>query len=272
MWSFIVTIFGDLAQQAGDRLSGPVLGDILSPVGVRPEAMRVALHRLRNEGWIETTKQGRVGLHGLTGFGLEQSAIASETIYAPSNAAGSDWHVLCFAPCALGHGASARKHFDQARLRRRVGRVCILRTGLALRPQATRLRCMDPLGDVPVWLPHSLVSSAQRTAFRALTRDLERLGLDHGNVADFTPIQIATLRAQIVHRWRKLVLKLPDVPDVLFGADFEGGQLPRRGSAHSGCFAAPRNYVTDLRTAPKQARRQALRGSLGRATSPPALT
>lgn len=223
VWSFIVTIFGDLAQQAGDRLSGPVLGDILSPVGVRPEAMRVALHRLRNEGWIETTKQGRVGLHGLTGFGLEQSSIASETIYASSNAACSDWHVLCFA-----HVASVTEQVRASTFTKQ-GYVAVsagvyLANGPCVKIPSDALALHGSLGDVPEWLPHSLVSSAQRTAFRALTHDLEQLGLDHSNVADFTPIQIATLRAQIVHRWRKLVLKLPDVPDVLFGASFEGGQ------------------------------------------------
>ena len=48
VWSLIVTVFGDLAQRNGDEIAGPVLGEILAPVGVRPEAMRVALHRLRN--------------------------------------------------------------------------------------------------------------------------------------------------------------------------------------------------------------------------------
>lgn len=221
VWSFIVTIFGDLAQQAGDRLSGPVLGNILFPVGVRPEAMRVALHRLRNEGWIETTKQGRVGLHGLTRFGLEKSAIASETIYAPSNAAGSDWHVLCFAPVpSVTEQVRASTLTKQGYIAVSAG--VYLANGPCVKTPSDALALNGSLGDVPVWLSHSIVSSAQRTAFRALTCDLERLGLDHFNVADFTPIQIATLRAQIVHRWRKLVLKLPDVPDVLYGADFEG--------------------------------------------------
>ena len=55
-WSLIVTLFGDLN---GQPVTGKQLGAILGRVGIKTEAMRVALHRLRKEGWIVSTKIGR---------------------------------------------------------------------------------------------------------------------------------------------------------------------------------------------------------------------
>jgi len=47
VWSLVVTIFGDLAQGTGDTLSMQTLARITEPLGVKPEALRVALHRLK---------------------------------------------------------------------------------------------------------------------------------------------------------------------------------------------------------------------------------
>ena len=49
VWSIIVSLFGDLAQKTGDQISGTTLTQIITPMGIKPEAIRVALHRLRKE-------------------------------------------------------------------------------------------------------------------------------------------------------------------------------------------------------------------------------
>ncbi len=221
VWSFIVTVFGDLAQQQGDMISGPVLGDILSPVGVRPEAMRVALHRLRNEGWIETTKDGRVGLHSLSDYGIRQSAAASRIIYANANPASPDWHILCYATALSGQEhARASKLAQQGYIALSSGVYLSNRPCQNADPDAMVLK--GTLGNIPVWVSRSLASNALRQGFNDLHADVARLELDTDIAKGLTPLQIATLRALIVHRWRKLVLKLPAAPDILFGAEFEG--------------------------------------------------
>ncbi len=66
VWSIIVSLFGDLAQKPGDQISGTTLTQIITPMGIKPEAIRVALHRLRKDGWIESTRSGRASVHFLT--------------------------------------------------------------------------------------------------------------------------------------------------------------------------------------------------------------
>ena len=74
VWSIIVSLFGDMAQEPGAQISGGALTQIIEPMGIKPEAIRVALHRLRKDGWIESDRIGRVSRHVLSEFGRTQSA------------------------------------------------------------------------------------------------------------------------------------------------------------------------------------------------------
>ena len=44
VWSLMISLFGDLAQEDGTAISGPVLSAMMSLLLVKPEAARVALH------------------------------------------------------------------------------------------------------------------------------------------------------------------------------------------------------------------------------------
>ena len=223
VWSLIVTVFGDLAQRSGDEIAGPVLGEILAPVGVRPEAMRVALHRLRNEGWIETRKQGRTALHGLSTFGLAQSAAASKQIYGTTQQADLDWHILCFAPSTSTQEQTRSKTLA---LRGYVNATSgiYIKSGAANHIADDAIILQGEMKNVPSWLSDVLAPMPLRAGFQKLAQALETINIDESFARALTPLQTATLRTLIVHHWRKLVLKLPLAPDVLFGNDFEGTQ------------------------------------------------
>ena len=84
VWSLLVTVFGDLAP---DRpLNGPTLSAIMGEIGIKPEASRVALHRLRSDGWIASAKKGRTSLHALTAKGQSDSDAARQRIYGETQA------------------------------------------------------------------------------------------------------------------------------------------------------------------------------------------
>lgn len=221
VWSLIVTVFGDLAQRPEEMISGPVLGDILSPINVRPEAMRVALHRLRNDGWLEAKKRGREALHHLSVTGYEQSARASKRIYANAQDAEPDWHILCF-PSVLSSDENTRSGSLQKDGYVAIAPGVYLANGTNTAPPSDALVLQGHLGPVPEWLSQTLVPSTLVCAFKDLSAALQLLDLGTDADDPFTPLQTATLRTLVVHRWRKLALKMPDVPDALFGSDFAG--------------------------------------------------
>jgi len=81
LWSVIVTILGDLLPEGDADVSGLVLSALIERMGLQPQAMRVALHRLKRDGWIESRKDGRVGYYRLSDMGRAQAAEVSEAIY-----------------------------------------------------------------------------------------------------------------------------------------------------------------------------------------------
>ena len=84
VWSFIVTIFGDLAREDDRYISSRTLNRLTAEIGVKPEATRVALHRLRKEDWLESAKFGRESHYRLTNKGRKLSREAAPRIYGDS--------------------------------------------------------------------------------------------------------------------------------------------------------------------------------------------
>ena len=67
VWSLVVTIMGDLCQSPDTCIPGKTLGDLVGRLGITNQALRVALHRLRRDGWIQTVREGRTSNYFLSG-------------------------------------------------------------------------------------------------------------------------------------------------------------------------------------------------------------
>ena len=94
VWSLLVTVFGDLAQQDGTSLSGPQLSAIFQAVGIKPEALRVALHRLTKDGWIISERTGRTSNYRLSSIGLDNTNRAWTRVYEPNQGTSMQWHTI----------------------------------------------------------------------------------------------------------------------------------------------------------------------------------
>lgn len=205
-WSILVTIFGDLAQNSEDEISGPLLSSITQLIGIKPQAMRVALHRLRRDGWIVTEKSGRTSKHRLSEFGLDQSVIASPQIYDRNVRAPETWHILIANPEA---------QVDEKNLVTR-GYCRVLPNvfiGGGAGPQQTSdfLIVDGKLSSIPEWLQTSIADTATVDDHSRLNRSL---GIVESALEDgYAPtiIETAVIRTLIVHDWRRIVLRQPDL-------------------------------------------------------------
>ncbi|MEZ5825592.1 MAG: hypothetical protein R3C97_12900 [Geminicoccaceae bacterium] len=82
VWSLLVTVFGELARAPDACIGGPLVNELCGLIGIKPAATRVALHRLRKDGWIDSRRTGKTSAHFLTEKGLASSIEASPRIYA----------------------------------------------------------------------------------------------------------------------------------------------------------------------------------------------
>lgn len=239
VWSIIISLFGDMAQQPNDQISGSALTRIITPMGIKPEAIRVALHRLRKDGWIESARSGRASIHYLTKYGRNQCDAVTPRIYAREPASPQDWHMLIAAD---GCGQVA---LDEALLL--PGYITVNRTtalGCGPMPQNTHdLLALDASNfTLPDWFKTQLFPAELLKSCAALLKVVNNIPeLTQG----LSPVQIASLRTLIVHRWRRVVLRHPDLPADFHPVDWPGDacrnkvfslldQLPRPNLAEFG--------------------------------------
>ena len=219
VWSIIVSVFGDLAQGSGDRLSGGALTRIIGPMGIKPEAIRVALHRLRKDGWLQSERTGRESQHFLTGFGRAQSAAVTPRIYTRMPDAAADWHVL------IADEAAGIQTLDDLLLTE--NHISIARN-VALGAGAVPGNTDDILAfavtprAVPDWMKSRVCPPDLCRACRSLLDDLVAAADLLTPMPAPTRLQSATLRTLIVHRWRRVVLRHADLPAAYFPDDWPG--------------------------------------------------
>lgn len=219
VWSIIVSLFGDLAQEPGDRLSGGTLTRIIGPMGVRPEAIRVALHRLRKDGWVESAREGRESRHFLTEFGRRQSAEVTPRIYMRQPDPPDEWHILI-----AQDGADARALEELLLMDgyTGVGPNVALGEGPAPADCGGFLAFEARAVNVPGWFRARIIPDDLKSACRSLLDDLAAADPFLPPEGHADPLQTATLRTLIVHRWRRVVLRHPDLPARFHPPDWPG--------------------------------------------------
>ncbi len=207
VWSLMISLFGDLAQGSGDVIEGPVLSAIMAALDVKPEAARVALHRLRNDGWITSTKVGRISHHMLSSKGRDESIGASPRIYADPPDAGEGWQVVIVP----GNGTEDAEQMAVAGFTPVLPRVFAGPSGII--PPADSLVLTG--GNVPSWLRDEIQPSDVQPDYIALQASLSDLDRALPKGTALSALETAVLRCLIVHNWRRLVLKHPLLPGAL---------------------------------------------------------
>lgn len=222
VWSIIVSLFGDLAQNPGDQISGSALTRIITPMGIKPEAIRVALHRLRKDGWIESARSGRISVHFLTQFGRSQSAAVTPRIYARDASAPRDWHLL------IAEDGAGQNALEEALLLPEytsINRTTALGLGHTTRGSDDLLVVTASSFKAPRWLQARLFPVDLVQACQQLDATLADIGLPPDTL---TPSQVATLRTLVVHHWRRIALRHPELPDNLRPQDWAGDSCRAR--------------------------------------------
>lgn len=212
VWSLLVTVFGELAQVTPSMVSGTLLSNLTRLLGIRPEAMRVALHRLRKDGWIESQRDGRTSSYQLTEWGRAQSAQASPRIYATTPTKRDAWLV----------------HFDPATPVENAEKVGVVITPSMFVcahppniPQVFETKINNSAG-LPAWLRAKICDPTTCAQSQRLANKLAGLRDAVRDANDLTDLQIAAIRILIVHTWRRIILKAPDLPDAVFPTEWAG--------------------------------------------------
>lgn len=209
VWSLLVTVFGELAQDDGAQISGATLSKLTAHMGIKPEAMRVALHRLRKDGWIENHRSGRTSAYSLTSWGRAQSADATPRIYNMKPVPNQAWLAI----------------FDPAQpIPQDSDGVWITPTLLltATKPNDDQIIAAPVFAPFPNWMANRVCNLETVASVQHFYARLNALKMTLTDMPTLDRFEISALRILIVDGWRRIVLKTPNLPDHVFPNDWAG--------------------------------------------------
>lgn len=232
VWSLLVTVFGELAQDKGATISGSVIGQLTALIGIKPEASRVALHRLRKDGWIDSQRTGRSSAYSLTEQGRSQSAAASPLIYSNNSPTEDAWLIVSdpAQPASCPNGIWITSQIAIA-------------PNAAPEPHVFSSK-LSETNALPDWMKARLCPPDLIALSEDLSHHLTQLQTQLHHASQLTPLQIATLRVLIVHEWRRIALKAPPLPDNVFPQDWRGTEC--RQMAHNLLTRLQKPELSDL--------------------------
>ena len=198
---------------------------IIEPIGIKPEAIRVALHRLRNDGWITSEKHGRTSSYALAPLGQAETTAATPRIYARKADIPVEWHIVALQPMNSAKRTNAEKPFLNKGYVT-LGNGVFLGKGAALTGLKDVFTLSGQPGEIPGWLK-AQVADPWKSSYAVMAESLAEVEqlLSGEDVSD---LEAATLRTLIVHNWRRILLNHPDLPEAFYPEDWKGFECRNR--------------------------------------------
>ena len=242
--SLIVTIFGDAVLPRGGRVWLGSLIQLLEPMQLNERLVRTSVFRLVKDGWLGAETVGRRANYALTPWGRRRFEEASSQIYA---AQAPVWDKRWRMMLVVGELSTRQRE----QLRRTlfwkgfglVGPNCFIHPGVQLGEVIDALSAEGLQALLPQLVPmmaEDFQSAPAASDVDLVTRawDLSALGQSYAEfVAMYAPIlahaqavsvaddkQAFLLRMLLIHDYRRLLLRDPELPDALLPSDWSGRQ------------------------------------------------
>lgn len=237
--SLIISLYGDALSQRGGEVWLGSLSALLAPLGFSDRWVRTAVFRLQKEGWLEAEKAGRRSYYRLSEHGLQQFRHAESKIYQGEPALwNGEWDLLLLE----GVEKTVR-----ARLRQSLGwlgfgqlSTTLLAAPADIRRDVTALLSELPGGENTIWFRAQ--SAGERSA-GCLKRQvannwaLDEMAAHYQQFIDaWRPLMLLLRDRQqqvseqqafelcllLIHAWRRVVLRDPQLPDALLPPQWPG--------------------------------------------------
>lgn len=214
VWSIVITIFGDCVQPRGGRVALSELQAITDRLGIESGALRTAMSRLAQDGWVERDREGRNSFYTLSDTGRRESQPAAQQIYRSSfSVTGKPW-VIAISELPI----DPAKYVPAFSVTRRVQIIGPDR--IAERRAAGDLIVEGTPPETPDWVHAAAMGPFLTNEYATLESLLAPLT---SQVIDaLSPLDALALRVLLIHAWRRIVLRHPAPPEGLTGPFWPG--------------------------------------------------
>ncbi len=235
-WSVIMTVFGDAAVPRGGSLWTGTLIEIMALLGFNGGVVRTALSRLVADGWLESSRDGRRSYHRLTAHGLQATEKAARRIYrvGPPEWDGT-WEVAICMAAPPAKRAELRRQLTRSGFGMISGET-FLRPVTEYAPtfESADVLLVNGAGSGGQAVAHVAARAwdleAVAQAYTHLEQRLEPLFRVSGAGGTRPPDALAA-RILLIHEFRRVVLRDPDLPAELLPASWPGFRVRRSVAA-----------------------------------------
>ncbi|WP_432261052.1 phenylacetic acid degradation operon negative regulatory protein PaaX [Cupriavidus sp. TMH.W2] len=234
--SLLVTLFGDVVAPRPQAVWLGSLIRLAAPFGINDRLVRTATFRLTADDWLAATRIGRRSYYGLSEAGLQRVLHAGKRIYAGEAPEWDGRWTLVLARSdvratirqrlkrellwegfgAIAPGVLAHPNADLASLREIVQATHAQEYVAVM--EARSLEAFSPR-PLQVLMQQTFKLGDVAAAWQALLRRFSPL-LDEA--AQLAPADAFFLRTLLVHEYRRVLLRDPNLPEVLLPADWPG--------------------------------------------------
>lgn len=233
--ALMVTFFCDVVMQHGREIWLGSVIRALTPLGISERLTRTSVYRLVQDGWLESRKQGRRSYYRLTPTGQNYYQRAARRIYSSKQAdwdggwslmltslvpeekrealkQGLSW--LGYGRIAAGvHALPCNQTLNQDELLADLG---LQDRVVQMRAQAKESECLKELV-----LSHWKLDDLQRLYQGFVSKYLEAQKMLHAKhkAGGHTMLLLRTL---LIHEYRRILLKDPELPAKMLPANWEG--------------------------------------------------
>ncbi len=210
-WSLIVSHFGARVHFGEQFFSQTQLREVLSPIGVKDSAIRVALLRLVNDGWLLREKRGRERFYEFTPAALKTSQSAAKQIFLPTQPADCEyWQFALINPAQPTLSAVEQLQLGFGKL----GELGLLRAVYDWREPCDARLIVSELTPLSSGLTPTLAKQIWT---------LDRLYTDYQWFTDlFSAFHVLDInpsyRLLLIHEYRRIVLRDPILPASILGS------------------------------------------------------
>ncbi|WP_295476834.1 phenylacetic acid degradation operon negative regulatory protein PaaX [uncultured Pseudomonas sp.] len=236
--SLIITLYGDAIEPHGGTVWLGSLIQLLEPMGINERLIRTSIFRLTKEGWLTSEKVGRRSYYSLTGTGRRRFEKAFKRVYSTSVPAWDGaWCLVVLSQLPADKRKQVREELEWQGFGAIAPTVLANPRGDKADVSAT-LQELDALDDSIVFETRGqdvLASKALRAQVRE-SWNIDELGQHYSEFIQlFRPLWQALreqdelrgedcflARTLLVHEYRRLLLRDPQLPDELLPGDWEG--------------------------------------------------
>jgi len=239
--SLLVTVWGDALEPHGGVVWLSSLIRLMAPFGINERLVRTSVFRLAADGWLAAETVGRQSRYHLTASGARRFADAYRRIYAPPQAHwDGEWEVALVAadlPSALraqlrdelrwaGFGAFAPGVY--AHPAREASAAAPIAAALGVADRVIVLSSRDDPQSGTATLAQAAAAAWDLPALAAAYRRLlSRFGavidrFRQGDTALLDAGQCFVVRSLLIHAYRRVLLRDPQLPASLLPPDWPG--------------------------------------------------